>query len=375
MPGCCVPGCKSNTTVPFHRFPKNANRRIEWLQRLQITQLEETIINKLHVCYKHFKEKDYSCCLNRKRLIDRAVPSIDITTCEDPVTTFQQQEGTREIPEPDTSQEAHICTDNAMLHEKSQPSVYKRPYLTEVTRKRKLSSTARKFYDSNIKLRKEIRRLQKVIVGQKKNKISTSITLNTGDKKGRQDGTASVREKFSVYERSSATKDKFMSKYLSYPSSKTLNTQLGQISLDTGYNRIIKQYLKSLSTEIDPKDRTCLLIWNEMSIQPSVQYHKKSDKIIGFEDWGNKRCRKFADHTIVFYIRCLSSGNHMPIGYVFCSATTTSIQLSSCIKEWLTLLIICGFNPVATVCDQGGNNIAAVNYLIAEARAMMLDSE
>lgn len=173
----------------------------------------------------------------------------------------------------------------------------------------------------------------------------------------------------SIYKRSRSTYN-FLSKYLFCPSPSTLNKQLQQIPFDTGCNKIIIQYLKILATEIDSQDLTCLLIWDEMAVQPAMHYDKKTDKIIGFEDWGNRRTRKFADHCIVFYIRCLSSGNHMPIGYGYCNAATKSTQLVRCIKEWLTILIHCGFKPVATVCDQGGTNVAAINSLIEDTRCM-----
>ncbi|KYM96274.1 hypothetical protein ALC62_13090, partial [Cyphomyrmex costatus] len=115
------------------------------------------------------------------------------------------------------------------------------------------------------------------------------------------------------------------------------------------------------------KDLNVLLIWDEMSLQPFVHYNRKQDKVIGFEDWGIQRTRKFADHVIVFYIRCLASGNHMPLGYGFCQSATRTVQLLNCIKQWLIVLINCGFKPKATVCDQGGTNMAAVNMFIKES--------
>jgi len=60
----------------------------------------------------------------------------------------------------------------------------------------------------------------------------------------------------------------------------------------------------------------------------------------------------------------------MPIGYGFCQSTTNTIQLVRCIKKWLTVLMKCGFKPVATVCDQGATNIAAINLLIEEANRL-----
>lgn len=169
-----------------------------------------------------------------------------------------------------------------------------------------------------------------------------------------------------IFQRSPSSYN-FLSKYLLCPSSTTLHTQLKHIPFDTGCNSIILKYLKLAAKEItDAKDLHCILIWDEMSIQPSVYYDAKNDKIVGFEDWGSRRKRKFADHAIMFCMRCLASGNHMPIGYGFCNSATNTIQLVTCIKEWLINIINTGFKPIATVCDQGGPNIAAIKSLIQE---------
>jgi len=135
---------------------------------------------------------------------------------------------------------------------------------------------------------------------------------------------------------------------------------------------MIIKFLKLVAKEIDPKDLNIVLIWDEMSLQPAVHYDKKNDIINGFEDLGMRRTRRFADHAIMFYIRCLSSGNHMPVGYGFCNGATRAVQLVQCIKQWLTVLVKCGFKPVATVCDQRGPNIAAINILIKEANEKRL---
>lgn len=139
------------------------------------------------------------------------------------------------------------------------------------------------------------------------------------------------------------------------------------LPFQTGCNNIIFKYLKSAANEMkDEKDLFCILLWDEMSIKSAVEYNIKKDIIIGFEDWGVRRTRKFADHAILFYLRCLASGNHMPLGYGFCYSTTSTVQLARCIKEYLRMIIQAGFKPVGTVCDQGATNIGAINFLINE---------
>lgn len=169
-----------------------------------------------------------------------------------------------------------------------------------------------------------------------------------------------------IYRRSRSSYN-FLSKYLLCPSATTLDTQLRHIPLNSGCNYIIYKYLQLIAKEVKNNELYCVLLWDEMSIQPAIYYNSKKDKIIGFEDWGMKRSRKFADHAIMFYMRCLASGNHMSIGYGFCQSTTPTLQLVRCIKKWLQMLIQCGFKPLATVCDQGSTNIAAIKSLIQEA--------
>lgn len=128
------------------------------------------------------------------------------------------------------------------------------------------------------------------------------------------------------------------------------------------------KYLKHKATDIhDQKEKYIALIWDEMSLQPALSYDQLYDKIIGFEDWGNRRTRKIADHAITFYLRCLKTGKKMPLGYGFCESSTKTVQLIRCVKEWLINIIACDLIPVATICDQGASNIAALNTLISES--------
>lgn len=152
------------------------------------------------------------------------------------------------------------------------------------------------------------------------------------------------------------------------PSIVTLNSQLTNIPLQAGCTKIIYKYLGQITQNIhDERDKFVALIWDEISLQPHLAYDKPHDKIIGFEDWGHRRTRKIADHAITFYLRCLKTGNKMPIGYGFCEGSTKTYQLVRYIKEWLFHIIGCGLIPVATVCDQSSTNVAAINVLMNDS--------
>jgi len=60
----------------------------------------------------------------------------------------------------------------------------------------------------------------------------------------------------------------------------------------------------------------------------------------------------------------------MPLGYGFCESATKTFQLVRCIKEWLSNIIECGFKSIATICDQGSTNMAAINVLIQESNTI-----
>lgn len=76
---CCVNTCKSGKGVPSHVFPKDKERRKKWFDNLCLTNVEdEKLIKKLRVCYKHFKEDNYSGSTTRGVLIHSANPSINI---------------------------------------------------------------------------------------------------------------------------------------------------------------------------------------------------------------------------------------------------------------------------------------------------------
>lgn len=82
----------------------------------------------------------------------------------------------------------------------------------------------------------------------------------------------------------------------------------------------------------DEREKFVALLWDEVSLQPALSYDKAQDSIIDFEDWGMRRSRKIADHAIVFYLRCLKTGNKMPLDYGLCQSATKTHQLVWCVK-------------------------------------------
>lgn len=68
----------------------------------------------------------------------------------------------------------------------------------------------------------------------------------------------------------------------------------------------------------DEKDKVQILMWDETYLKTELQYDYKKDKIVGFEDFGDRRSSSFADHILVFMIRGMHQNTKLPLSYYFC---------------------------------------------------------
>ncbi|XP_036144222.1 uncharacterized protein LOC118646056 [Monomorium pharaonis] len=149
------------------------------------------------------------------------------------------------------------------------------------------------------------------------------------------------------------------------PSIKTVQTALHKIPMSPGLNTFILRHLEKIAPNMSSKEKVCILMWDKISIQPKLTYNIRKDVIYGLEDWGNNRTNKVANHGLVFMLRGLNSGWKMPLSYNFCNKQTNTAQLIRCIKEHINKVNNAGFHIVATVCDQGSSNVAAIKELLS----------
>ncbi|RVE52890.1 hypothetical protein evm_002547 [Chilo suppressalis] len=165
---------------------------------------------------------------------------------------------------------------------------------------------------------------------------------------------------------------RFLSGICALPSPKTLQKLLHKLSISAGLNEILFHNLKQRVAKMPNSHRFCSLIFDEMAISTGLSYDKSDDKIFVFVDNGTERKTLFADHVLVFMVRGVIKKYKQPIMYTFCSATTKTTELKNLIKEVITKVQQCGLEIVATICDQGASNKAAINSLINDSRAECL---
>lgn len=104
--------------------------------------------------------------------------------------------------------------------------------------------------------------------------------------------------------------------------------------MDTGVTQETRERLqeaaKLSSTE---RGKAVILLWDEMHLGLGLHYDEVTDKIVGLEDWGNRRTDDIADEALVFMLRFIDPGDTMALSFNFSNHQTTTTQLLYCIKE------------------------------------------
>lgn len=167
----------------------------------------------------------------------------------------------------------------------------------------------------------------------------------------------------------------FLRKLFTLPSKRTLQDVLRQITIKPGVNPAILEVLKTSASKLSMEQSLCVLMFDEMSLSPSLHYNAALDQIVGFENFGGSEITdNIADHVLVFMIKGLKANYKQPIAYLFCKSATKAAVLKKSIKNIIMELDKTGLNVVSTVCDQSTINSKVINELIDETKAAYLRS-
>ncbi|KAJ3652191.1 hypothetical protein Zmor_018177 [Zophobas morio] len=160
---------------------------------------------------------------------------------------------------------------------------------------------------------------------------------------------------------------RYLSVYFQVPSTRTLKTILSNIPLDTGINKPLLDHLKNVCQTMNKLDKCCSLIFDEISLSSGFFYDANKDKAFGYEDLGHLgRTSRHANHALVFMLRGMRKTWKQVVAYYLTSATISVANLKNIITLIINQTLEAGFNVMATVCDQGSTNPAALNELYWE---------
>lgn len=159
-----------------------------------------------------------------------------------------------------------------------------------------------------------------------------------------------------------------LSKCFTLPSAKSLKNLLAKIVIKEGVNPIIFKKLASNVKGLPNDERLCILMFDEMYVNPQLHYNEREDKIKGIDSFNN---RKIADHALTFMVKTIKNNNKQPVAYYFTNCLN-AIQLKSAIKEVVHEINSAGLKILATVCDQSRVNVSAIDSLMGDAKRSYL---
>ncbi|KAJ8912755.1 hypothetical protein NQ315_016711 [Exocentrus adspersus] len=146
---------------------------------------------------------------------------------------------------------------------------------------------------------------------------------------------------------------------------------LSRIPISPGIHFAVFNNLKAISKKMEPHNRCCVLLFDEMSIEPHLQYNQFLDETDGLQDFGTKRFVKIANHVQIWILQKILDMFHVlcpiPIFNSFGDIDVAS-QITENIKNIIRSAQDAGLTVVATVCDQGGNNKSAINALVKDTQ-------
>lgn len=195
--------------------------------------------------------------------------------------------------------------------------------------------------------------------------IKTQVNIQHRNPKGRRYTLHDKILSLSIY-KTSPKGYRFLSSIFALPSRSTLTSMLSRIPFKPGINLHIQENLKHQSKKLKDIDKKCILIFDEMALSAGLRYDKKNDMILGLQKNQNNQTPKFADHALVFMLRGIAKKWKQPYAYYYSTSTIQTVDLVSYMKDVVRSVNKTGLKIVATVCDQGGTNRAAISYLMSE---------
>ncbi|VEN57200.1 unnamed protein product, partial [Callosobruchus maculatus] len=369
--------------LPTRNLPNTHNEPADCFMQLPTASLQHVERDLLSASVKNLIETE---AVEPSSQEENESPPWKVTI---PEKTYLRQTGTPlyvdDIHQPSTS--------SAILPQArpaQEPSI-KHPHI----RRKKLSSDARILYDKLRFLRRQehqakLRNLslkQKVkVLARKPHLIDCLHSLNDATSnfimsqqrnqklrpKGRRFTTEDKILALSILKQSGRCY-RYLSQIFSLPSRRTLTTLLSKVRFNPGINTHIFAQLKKTVTKMSGRSKYCVLMFDEISLQPGLQYNQKNDCIEGLVDFGgSERSVGFADHALVFMLKGIYKKWKQPICYTFCENATPKAHLVKLIKDIVRGVKQVGLHIVATICDQGTTNVAAINILLNDTRAYCL---
>lgn len=139
---------------------------------------------------------------------------------------------------------------------------------------------------------------------------------------------------------------------------------VNELDLAQGKTGNLLELLKHKTARMSPKERECVVMWDEMSIKECLEWNTKKDYVEGFADLGEHgRSSKIGNHVLVFMIRGRQTNWRQTLCYYVAHNSVGGDDLKTIILDVLDFAEEAGFKVKSMVCDLGGPNQRAVKQL------------
>ncbi|KAJ8953500.1 hypothetical protein NQ318_023621 [Aromia moschata] len=177
-----------------------------------------------------------------------------------------------------------------------------------VQRAKELSCRERKMYNQTVCYKKRAQSLTKKNSFKRQLQLLQNITTPVFnysksqvecDEKHPKGRRFSVEDKIlalAFYKRS-PTVYRFLSSIFAIPSTSTLHNLLGRIPISPGINHTIFEALKEVSKKMKSVNKYCILLFDEISLEPHLHYNQYTDEVEGLENCGTQTSTKLANHA------------------------------------------------------------------------------
>ncbi|KAK3922099.1 DNA transposase [Frankliniella fusca] len=156
----------------------------------------------------------------------------------------------------------------------------------------------------------------------------------------------------------------FLRKILNLPSRSTLLALMAKLVFETGINKSFFTHLKEVIKDFSPRDRACILMWDEVHLAQSLNYNEAKDAVEGWVKHSEgETTKQVANKALTFMVQSLTKKWKQPVAYYFSHGETPANMLAELIVGVTGNLQEAGFDIRASVSDQGGNNLKAVRLL------------
>nr|CAH7738813.1 unnamed protein product [Callosobruchus chinensis] len=392
---CAALGCLNtaeNCSYGLFKFPSDTDRSRIWIRACNredlLTKIDNLHNSSYRICGAHFSEEMFannSHSRLRKNVNPIIFPSLEGSSND---TALPGIDGTR----------SRMC--GAVINMMRSQTVDERTQtaacLSEGSpRKKKLRKTVKQLRNevdylkkktTSLKRNQECKSLPKVTLGEYKQLtykfcpsvelakfINVQISQITKKPRGRRYSPSFKNTCLSLYFEGPKLYRKKLTKMFCLPSFTTLSRFIKHVKISPGVDDNVFSYLEKKVAHFSPLDKNCIVCIDEVSLKANLFYAIDSDKILGFEDFGDERTFKPAMNATVVMIRGLCKNWKQPLSYVLVNSVCPARKLEQLLKKNIERLQCIGLNVLAVVCDMGSNNIKlSKNFQITAERPFFL---